>query len=268
MRKGKGFTLIELLVVIAGVVLLTALLLPTLQRVKKLAKAVACQSNLRQWGTIWVAYVYDNNGRFHDSALGKKYWFKTLRRYYRGRNDLLLCPTASKYIESPNRDDPAWTRGSTFSAWRFVMERATPTWTPFYYVYGSYGTNWWIYQPPAPRDHEEYPYFWGTLDVKDAGNIPVQLDSLFPWTGMFDAQAPPQCDAVPVASWDTSSCCINRHDGGINSLFMDWSVRKVGLKELWTLKWHRKFDTAGPWTKAGGVQPEDWPEWMRNFKDY
>lgn len=62
-------------------------------------------------------------------------------------------------------------------------------------------------------------------------------------------------------------------------LFRDWSVRKVGLKELWTLKWDgrkfhtnkwydRKFDTSGPWTLAGGVQPEDWPEWMRGFKDY
>ena len=49
---------------------------------------------------------------------------------------------------------------------------------------------------------------------------------------------------------------------------MDWSVRKVGLKELWTLKWHTAFHTDGQWTKVGGVQPDDWPEWMRNFKDY
>jgi hypothetical protein len=45
-------------------------------------------------------------------------------------------------------------------------------------------------------------------------------------------------------------------------------VRPVGLKELWTIKWHSDFDTAGPWTEAGGVQPEDWPQWMRSFKDY
>jgi len=64
------------------------------------------------------------------------------------------------------------------------------------------------------------------------------------------------------------SPCINRHDGGINAAFLDGSVRKVGLKELWTLKWKRQFNTAGPWTKAGGVQPEDWPQWMRGFKDY
>ena len=54
----------------------------------------------------------------------------------------------------------------------------------------------------------------------------------------------------------------------VNSLFMDLSVRKVGLKELWTLKWHKQYNTNGPWTMAGGVQPEDWPQWMRGFKDY
>ncbi|MHC4462073.1 MAG: hypothetical protein ACYS6W_13180 [Planctomycetota bacterium] len=41
---------------------------------------------------------------------------------------------------------------------------------------------------------------------------------------------------------------------------MDWSVRKIGLKELWRLKWHRKWDTNG-WSG-------EWPEWMKNFKDY
>lgn len=62
--------------------------------------------------------------------------------------------------------------------------------------------------------------------------------------------------------------CINRHDGFINGLFMDWSVRRVRLKALWTLKWHPEFDTAGPWTKADGVSLQDWPKWMRRIKDY
>jgi hypothetical protein len=62
--------------------------------------------------------------------------------------------------------------------------------------------------------------------------------------------------------------CINRHQGFENIAFMDWSVRKVGLKELWTLKWHKSFDTGGPWTKAGGVVGSDWPEWIRPYRDY
>ena len=62
--------------------------------------------------------------------------------------------------------------------------------------------------------------------------------------------------------------CVNRHDGYENCLFMDWSARRIGVKELWTLKWQRQFNTRDRWTKAGGIQPESWPEWMRRFKDY
>jgi hypothetical protein len=51
-------------------------------------------------------------------------------------------------------------------------------------------------------------------------------------------------------------------------LFMDWSIRNTGLKENWTLKWHRDFDTMGPWTRAGGVMASDWPRWLQRFKDY
>ena len=60
--------------------------------------------------------------------------------------------------------------------------------------------------------------------------------------------------------------CIDRHDGAINMAFLDWSVRKVDLKELWTLQWHKAYVENGSWTKAGGVLPGDWPEWMRRFK--
>lgn len=62
--------------------------------------------------------------------------------------------------------------------------------------------------------------------------------------------------------------CIDRHDGHVNHLFADWSVRKVGLKELWKLKWHRTFNTAGRWTRAGGATSKGWPAWMRRFRDY
>ena len=49
---------------------------------------------------------------------------------------------------------------------------------------------------------------------------------------------------------------------------MDWSARKVGLKEMWTLKWHKAYNQTGPWTRAGGVIGSDWPDWMRPFKEY
>jgi prepilin-type processing-associated H-X9-DG protein len=62
---------------------------------------------------------------------------------------------------------------------------------------------------------------------------------------------------------------INRHRGYTDVLFLDGHARKVGIKELWTLKWHRSFNTAGPWTKAGiSMRTGTWPEWIKGYPDY
>lgn len=53
-----------------------------------------------------------------------------------------------------------------------------------------------------------------------------------------------------------------------NLIFPDWFVRHVGLKELWTLKWHRTFNVSNVWTTAGNVNPAYWPQWMSRYKDY
>jgi hypothetical protein len=48
---------------------------------------------------------------------------------------------------------------------------------------------------------------------------------------------------------------------------LDWSVQHVGLKGLWKMKWNRDYDESGPWTRAGGVTPDNWPEWMQYMPD-
>jgi prepilin-type processing-associated H-X9-DG protein len=62
--------------------------------------------------------------------------------------------------------------------------------------------------------------------------------------------------------------CVNRHNGTVNIVFMDWSARRVGLKELWTLKWSKSFNINGRYTLAGRMRSENWPTWMQKFKDY
>lgn len=59
LHRTLAFTLVELLVVIAVIAVLSALLFPVLARERESARSSACQSNLRQIGTAFSAYLSD-----------------------------------------------------------------------------------------------------------------------------------------------------------------------------------------------------------------
>jgi len=59
-RLFKAFTLVELLVVIAIIALLIAILLPILNKAKKAADSVACQSNMKQVMLALIMYCTEN----------------------------------------------------------------------------------------------------------------------------------------------------------------------------------------------------------------
>lgn len=62
-RKEKGanhaFTLVELLVVLAVLMVLSALLLPAVNRSRSKARAIYCVNNLKQWGVAYHLYAND-----------------------------------------------------------------------------------------------------------------------------------------------------------------------------------------------------------------
>ncbi len=58
-----GFTLIELLVVVTIIVLLVAMLLPSLNRSVEMGRAVQCSSQQRQLMVSWASFPVDNAGR-------------------------------------------------------------------------------------------------------------------------------------------------------------------------------------------------------------
>lgn len=287
MRKTKGFTLIELLVVISVVALLAALLLPALQKARNQARAAVCQAKLRQWGTTLSLYLEENQGRFpFYSSENDIMWF--LRGSVVSLDDpngqsvrpvdtkgIACCPmavrsaTGTQWARLHNGQrimEGRW--GRTFEAWEL-----TSPGRPFR---TSYGFNGWLfddeflwgpYHLPA-RDfryhHQESP---NLFLIRGRSEIPVLLDSTMPYSTPRGVFPPPRRGGMNTTV-SVAPFCMDRHSAHVNGLFLDWSVRKIGVKELWTLKWYLQFDTANAWTKAGGVQPEDWPYWMRQFKDY
>jgi len=264
-----GFTLIELLVVISIIVLLMAILLPTLQRVRNQARAVVCHANLRQWGTLLALYVEDNQGCFPRPRSATSFLIATLfgadyhdERMPRLKGDdikgILCCPTAVRPRDKRTGPNDYRIYDYTFRAWEYSYKGVS--------FRGSYGFNRWVLMGqfdefiPRPIRREGIDVF----SLRGRGSIPTLFDCTKPEDfEVHTLGGPPELEGLGSCGF-----CINRHNGHVNGLFLDWSVRKIGLKELWILKWYREFDTAGPWTKAGGALSEDWPKWMRGFKDY
>jgi len=280
-----GFTLIELLVVISIITLLVSILLPTLQRVSRHAKAVTCRANLRQWGTTLALYLEDNEGRFPGYDFSAT-WLLTGQSFgmanpnepeevHAIRTKGMLCPMATKPAHRGGRGTTIdmgpgryfrykVSGGSTFGAWEFQEPGPLHP--------GSYGLNTGLLGKLAGTTtggmnfRSEEPLYTDVFSMRRPAGMPLLFDCTMPDGTLSHHKAPLPYEEPPTGI--VRRFCINRHDGHINCLFLDWSVRKVGLKELWTLKWSREFDTTNPWTRAGGVLPEDWPGWMRNFKDY
>jgi prepilin-type N-terminal cleavage/methylation domain-containing protein len=277
MYRRRGFTLVELLVVIAIIALLMSILMPALGRVRKQAKLVMCQSNLKQLSNACEMYNGDNNGHFWEGWQGlpncpcggidcSHWWMNALKPYYQDPH-VCLCPMAVKTGWEVDRVFYS-EGGSTFLAW------SAHGWLgPEGSVYGSYGVNGYVEHNQC-EDNDPFPLVrWRQAGVKNAGNIPLLLDA--PWIDTWPTEFDNPAD-VDDENWSLGSQMArfmkNRHDGGIDCLFVDYSVRRIGLKEMYILKWNREFRTDGPWTLAGGVTRSDWEGagtgWMKDFKDY
>jgi len=271
---------VELLVVIAIIALLMSILMPALAKVKKQAKLILCQSNLRQMGVCFNMYANDWDGKFmagwweggpNPVNAHKNYWMEALRYCYGDDGDIRCCPMAT----TPGTSVGAgWGGGvlpdTTFYAWGVIP--GDNIGEPFSWGwvvvgdYGSYAMNGYVCDPPkgiGTVQRHEPAWNWRTANVKGTADIPLMTAGQWLDTWPRHDNKPPQ---VRGERWDdvdmVKRVCLDRHNGYVNMVFLDYTVRKVGLKQLWRLKWHRVFDLTEPLPVWDTEAP-----WMKNFKD-
>ena len=248
-----GFSLTELLVVVSIAALLTSILVPALNKAKANAREVMCKSQLRELGRIWKFYVEDNDGLFPERGCGFSEgavsWFHCIRDYYTNM-ELILCPMAMKTGREGGRNPyMAWENTTDFGA----------------YYKGSYGINLWVANGADPDCGAAGifdPNCWRTPYAKGGAYAPLLLCSQWKDIQPYPMDDPPEHanDMWTENAHEVRRACIKRHNPyHVQVLFLDFSVDKRTIKELWRLKWHKNWPADYPLPV--------WPDWMADVPD-
>lgn len=284
-----GFTLMELLVVIAIIATLMAILVPSLQSAKEIARSVVCLSNLKQCGNVAAMIAHDNKDKLQhhwfakekvgggyadirDSAPEKVMWMTQGEPYYE-QADLMLCPSASSRPQDGERGKV------NKYAWR-LKNRDEGGWAPYLKStndspMSSYAFNDWCGslgdEANDPALAEYVSKFWRTTNARQANEIPLMLDGVWYHTMPEQGQVPPpedpriderMNDEVLLQSW-FANITLPRHRERTNMVYLDGSASKSGLRELWEYKWNRKYNYGQtPMSRSN----YDW-KWMARLPD-
>ncbi len=281
MKTKKGFTLIELLVVIAIIALLLSILVPGLGKAKEKAQSLLCQSNLKQWNMIVGFFLDDNKGVFPDSDWNNtnpashdihgQWWIQPFKQYMNADNmNILFCGKAKlnpgeNYAGDPGRPNEFHPTKST-ECWGSRDQIPAPTATKW--TYASYAPNAWMMDPSGITwggSSGDKDCYWGKrVNVASPYQVPLFLDSR--WVDVWPTEGDrpdkveyPQIPSDDIGTGSMQQLCHTRHSKMTNVVFMDGSSQRIPLKDLWGLKWHKKYKTSNDVT-TGVYRLPSWVE--------
>jgi len=155
--------------------------------------------------------------------------------------NLWFCPMATKTIDEGGQNPyMAW------SEYDYVNGVLT-------YLVGSYGINLWISN--EPWDVHEY---WKSPNVRNTGYAPLLMDAQHNNLEPLAEDEPPPFETYLWTGGPADEirrACIRRHHPfHINVLFLDYSMKRITLKELWILRWYVDWpQVARPPSRLAGL---------------
>jgi len=236
----RAFTLIELLVVIAIIAILAAILFPVFAQAREKARQASCQSNLKQWGNVFMMYSQDYHENFpydyHFIPGGAErdlWWWEDDLQPYVKNYKIAICPSHAP-------------------GWAYYWGRSSPQFQARwpYPLYGSYiaNTAFWggggstcptaSCTPPLTDNGGTGTETCSLAKIDDnAGTILVtegwtreiwQIETTTAWVG--------RPGSIPPYDSKENGLIVGRHSESNNLLFCDGHVKsqKTTRAQQWT----------------------------------
>jgi len=112
--KDKGFTIIELLIVITIILILAAISLPIVEKIRERARAAVCMNNLKQLGMALILYMDNWDGCLNltfeeiinsrPETFYPNYWHYLLYPNYVKSTEVFACPSVLKRYDIPSKN--------------------------------------------------------------------------------------------------------------------------------------------------------------------
>ena len=243
MRK-KGFTLIELLVVIAIIALLLSIVLPSLKKVKELARRTVCQVNLRSIHAGWTMYADDYNdkvsdprGSTKDSTNPTVEWEGHEYEHWCRKWYLRLYP----YLETPEvYACPSW-RKKDLEVYGVDEENLVRFQVGEDEYYVTYTANEFVMSFWHPDKSEPYEWKQTELIHKSVANNPVSIllaDGIYEVNG-WGNWTPMEWSDTPGSSSGRASY---RHGGKANFMVADGRIGFLDMDDVESWEDHQYED--------------------------